>query len=167
MSCILVVVITISPHFDTHEYAANYVKTQKPLNKQEYTNIVNILLQQHITYCIMAKNHSLYIMHLVNPCTLPCKNHPFCHYLTSMPGTKINVICKTKINTRQKTPENEVREKGCKKEEGNIISRGRLVPSGCVSVYQRGFQSQFARKNRRFFFLANDAYQMTMLPFLF
>lgn len=101
MSCIFVVVITISPHFDRHEYEATTSKHSKH-RKQRLRGIIKSTQTKSIYYCnniqliALWQNHSLYIMHLVSPCTLPCKNHPSCHYLTSMPGTKISVICKNK-----------------------------------------------------------------------
>lgn len=101
MSCIFVVVITISPHFDRHEYEATTSKHSKH-RKQRLRGIIKSTQTKSIYYCnniqliALWQNHSLYIMHLVSPCTLPCKNHPSCHYLTSMPGTKISVVCKNK-----------------------------------------------------------------------
>lgn len=93
----------------------------------------------------MEESHSLYIMHLDNLCTLVRTFRQSLPYIRAR--NKINVMVKE--NSKDKEPQKRIKRKRLQKKEGNIISRGRLLPSGCV--YQYGFQSQSLLQNGRGF----------------
>jgi hypothetical protein len=93
--------------------------------------------------CITTKNNDIYIMHLESPYTI-VRNYP--SVTTLHPCQESNQrSCNRTAKT--KNPKNEVREKGCKKNEGNIISRADFYPLA-VSINE-GFQSQSLRQNQR------------------